>query len=161
MTLVLFEHEAGHPWEVSGCVGSPFLSSFPVISLCYKSRSELKFFWSREACSPTGLGCITGPGLVQLPPPSVVGSLDVTSSLPSVPLTCRCNTGNQLYISGFLSLGYLAKCAISNSIGGRGTFCHGKILWNRVRKGRRQHVEIRTTKDRKMLKAINEHTHVN
>jgi hypothetical protein len=158
MTLVLFDHEAGHPWEVSGCVGSPFLSLFPVISLCYQSRFELKFVWSRAALVWVVLQVLVW---LQLPPPSVVGSLDVTSSHPSVPLTCRCNTGNQFYKPGFLSLGCLDNCAISKLIGGRGTFSLGKYLWNRVRKGRRQHLEVRTTKDRIMLKAISAHTHVN
>jgi hypothetical protein len=108
----------------------------------------------------TGLGCTTGfgPATASASICSGIAGCDVITPISSSEVSVQ---HGQLVVAGSIAaVGRVDLGCISKSVEGRCAVRHGKILRNSVRIGRRQHLKVRTTKDRIILKTINAYTHV-
>jgi hypothetical protein len=108
----------------------------------------------------TGLGCTTGHGLAKASA-SICSGITGCDVITPVSLSGLSVQHGQSFVAGSVAAeGRVDLGFISKSVEGHCAVRHGKILWNSVRKGRCQHLEVRTTTDRIMLKMISAYTHV-
>jgi hypothetical protein len=107
-----------------------------------------------------GLVCTAGSGLAAASAAICSGVAGYYVVTPTGSSGSSVQHGQSVVAGSMAEVLGVVRRRISRLIEGHCPVCHWKILRISVRKGRCQHLEVRTAKDRKMLMMINTYTHV-